>query len=73
MVSSCIHTSKFYRSDLMANRWHILTAFGVYCYLVFVEYLRHALLSERSKSRSRLLWKMYIIPHLEVADDGKRL
>ncbi|KAF8243157.1 alkaline phytoceramidase [Wilcoxina mikolae CBS 423.85] len=53
--------------------WHILTAFGVYCYLVFVEYLRHALLSERSTARSRLVWKMNIIPHLEIVDDGKQL
>jgi len=44
-----------------------LTALGVYDYMVFVEYLRLALLDER-RARIKLVWKMKIVPHVAIVD-----
>lgn len=48
------------------DRWHVLTAVGVYCYLVFVEYLRLALLSPVPARRMRAVWTLGVVPHVEV-------
>lgn len=55
-----------YCPTLTGDRWHILTAVGVYCYLVFVEYLRLVLLSAVPVRRMRAVWTLGVVPHLEV-------
>ncbi|KAI5783985.1 ceramidase [Pyronema domesticum] len=52
--------------------WHVLTAVGVYCYLVFVEYLRLALYSTHPLSTMRVAWRLNFFPHLELISNDPR-
>ena len=75
MVGS-LNATPAYCPTLTEDRWHILTAVGVYCYLVFVEYLRLVLLSAVPVSRMRAVWTLGVVPHLEVvppvAEEGAK-
>lgn len=50
--------------ELTIPRWHILTAFGVYYYLIFVEYIRLQSDTANQRSSVRLSRNYFLVPHL---------